>query len=40
VLGALVISIVTTMLNAMTSTQIRSVRLDDPQARRPPRHIN
>jgi putative membrane protein len=40
VLGALVISIVTTVLNALTSTQIRSVRLDDPQERRPPRHIN
>lgn len=40
VLGALVISLVTTILNAMTSTQIRSVRLDDPQERRPPRHIN
>lgn len=40
ILGSLVISIVTTILTAMTSTQIRSVRLDDPPERRPPRIIN
>ena len=40
ILGSLVISIITTILTAMTSTQIRTVRLDDPHERRPPRHIN
>ncbi|MGE3153868.1 MAG: phage holin family protein [Nitrospiraceae bacterium] len=40
ILGALVISIVTTILTAVTSTQIRAVRVEDPHERRPPRHIN
>ena len=40
ILGSLVISIVTTVLSAMTSTQIYSARLDDRHERRPPRIIN
>lgn len=40
ILGSLVISLATTILTAMTSTQIRTVRFDDPHERRPPRHIN
>jgi putative membrane protein len=40
ILGALVISIATTILTVMTSTQIRAVRADDPHERRPPRHLN